>query len=85
MNQMPPEETIEELSAELQRLRSEQAECERKARELMEAEARGEGPFAQEIFRLRQRKQMLGASEHHARVRLNFLRMKSRRPDREGL
>lgn len=75
---------IGEIIAEIKSLEDEQKECEFKARELMEAEARGEGAFAQEIFTLRQRKHMLGAKEHHARVRLNHLRLGAPPPGEEG-
>lgn len=75
MNQVPPHTQMEELKAEIATLTAEQEACVLEARQLLEREVRGEGVFAQEMHQLKQKKQMLGASIQHVRVRLNWLRL----------
>jgi predicted nucleic acid-binding Zn-ribbon protein len=79
MGLLPPEldrasrEELAGLEEELGRLAGESEAAEARARELMEREAKGEGPFAGEIHGLKQTKQRLAAEMRHLRVRMNWL------------
>lgn len=70
-----PEKTPAELEAEIAELSEEQRRCEAKARELIAAEAAGQGSRAAEIHALKQKKQMLNTEIKHRQVRLNWLLM----------
>lgn len=79
MSLLPPEldegarTELARLEDELGRLAGEMEAVESRSRELMEREARGEGPYATEIHGLKQTKQRLAAEARHLRVRVNWL------------
>ncbi len=64
---------VAELEREIAALEQEQRRCETRARELMEREARGEGVFADQIFRCKQDKLRLATEIRHRQVRINHL------------
>jgi len=66
---------VAELEQEIAGLEQEQRRCEARARELMEREARGEGVFADQIFRQKQEKLRLATEIRHRQVRINHLRL----------
>lgn len=67
------EREIEELNREIALLARQQDECQEKARDLMAREMDGEGPFAREVFELKQAKLRLATEAQHLRVRINHL------------
>lgn len=64
---------IEELNQEIAALQEEIDAAEEEANRLLEREARGEGVFASEVFRLKQSKMMLMTEIQHRKVRINHL------------
>lgn len=66
-------ERLAVLEREIAELAREQAVCAAEVRGLMEREAKGEGPFAQEINTLKQRKMMLATEVQHRKAKLNAL------------
>lgn len=65
---------IAALEAEMADLEEQAKACAQETRRLQAAELAGEGTFAQEIFRLQQRKMMLATEIQHRKVRVNALR-----------
>lgn len=61
------------LEREIAELAQEQTVCAAEVRGLLEREAAGEGPFAQEINTLKQRKMMLATEVQHRKAKLNAL------------
>ena len=64
---------IGELEAEIAAMEREAGELQKQATELIQKEAEGQGLFAQEIFRLGQKRRMLHTEIQHRRVRINYL------------
>jgi len=62
---------IASLEREIEDFTREQKDVETRARELMARELAGEGPFAQEIFQLKQRKMVLLTQAQANRARIN--------------
>ncbi len=73
LDQPEVRERMAVLEGEIAELAREQAACAAEVRGLMEREAAGEGPFAQEINALKQRKMMLATEVQHRKVKLNAL------------
>ena len=72
----PLPETISELEAQMALIGAVQQECDKKIRELMDAEDVEKGiVFPQEIHELHQQKNMLETHMQYRRVRMNRLRM----------
>ena len=72
----PLPETISELEAQMDVIGAVQKQCEKKIRELMDAEDFEKGIFfPREIHELHQQKNMLETHMQYRRVRLNRLRM----------
>jgi hypothetical protein len=64
---------IEALEDEITSLSREADDLKKQVAGLIQREAAGEGPFAGEIFRLGQRRQMLHTEIQHRRVKINHL------------
>lgn len=65
---------IAALEAEIAGLQEDITACIQETRRLQKAELAGEGLFAQDIFRLQQRKMVLTTEIQHRKVRINALR-----------
>lgn len=65
---------IAALETEIAGLDEQAKASAREIRRLQEAEVAGGGSFAQEIFRLQQRKMVLTTEMQHRKVRINALR-----------
>jgi hypothetical protein len=65
---------IAALEAEIADLEEQAKAGALEIRRLQEAEVAGQGPFAQEIFRLQQQKMVLATEMQHRKVRANALR-----------
>ena len=72
-DQADEQKQIEELEAEIAAMEIEAGELQKQATELIRKEAEGQGLFAQEIFRLGQKRRMLHTEIQHRRVRINYL------------
>lgn len=73
LDQPEVRERVAALESEIAALAREQAACAAEVRGLMEREAAGEGPFAQEINSLKQRKMMLATEIQHRKAKINAL------------
>lgn len=73
MNDPEVRQAAAALEDELAGLAERQKQCEAEARGLLEREAEGQGPFASEIYELKQTKQMLATEAMHVRAKLNRL------------
>ncbi len=71
----PPEDQarIKALEEEIAGLHQQMQDCDKQSRELQGRELAGEGPFASEIFTMKQRKMMLATQIQHCKVRINHL------------
>ncbi len=65
---------ITALKEQIEQLGREILACQEQKRQMLERELSGQGPFAQEIFRLQQRKMILTTEVQHRKVRINALR-----------
>ncbi len=66
-------ERVAAWEREIAALAQERAQCEAEIRSLITREAAGEGPFAQPINALKQRKMMLATEAQHRKVLINGL------------
>ncbi len=74
---------VDGLNQKIAELEEQVRDCDRQARELMEREAAGEGVFAAEVFRHKQRKMMLLTEIQHLKVRINHLLLSGELPPEE--
>ncbi len=70
-----PQLEIQKLEAEHDRLTEERNQCNLLARKLMEKEARGEGPFAKEIYGHKQNSFVLATRMQHIRAKINRIKL----------
>lgn len=67
------ERQVDEINQEIAELASERERCQETALDLLAREQAGEGPFAREIFELKQQRLRLATEIQHLKVRINHL------------
>ena len=82
---IPPEvqAEVDRLNQKIAELEEQVRDCDRRARELMEREAAGQGVFAAEVFQNKQRKMMLTTEIQHLKVRINHMLLTGELPPKE--
>lgn len=71
--QAQKQKQIQALEAEIAAMETEGEQLKKQMTELIQKEAEGQGIFAQEVFKLGQKRRMLHTEIQHRRVRINHL------------